>query len=86
LRRFNLDAFLYCLAWAGLAILGWQVGGPPAGLLLSAGLFVIVMPASALILTRTGSFNKERAVRWTILVVAALALLSYSDLIGTGGG
>lgn len=84
MRRFNLDAFLYCLAWAALAILGWKFGGPPAGLLLSAGLFVVVMPVSALILSRTGSFKKERAVRWGILAVAALALLSYSDLIGTG--
>ena len=82
MRRFNLDAFLYCLAWAALAILGWRVGGIRTGILLSAGLFVIVMPTSALILSRTGSFGKERAVRWSILAVAALALLSYSDLGG----
>jgi hypothetical protein len=80
LRRFNLDAFLYCLAWAALAILGWKVCGPPAGLMLSAGLFVIVMPASALILSRTGSFTKERAVRWALLAIAALALFSCWDL------
>ncbi len=80
MRRFNLDAFLYCLAWAGLAILGWRVGGMRVGILLSAGLFVIVMPASAIILSRTGSFGKERAVRWGILAIAAVALLSYSDL------
>jgi hypothetical protein len=82
LRRFNLDAFLYCVAWAALAIAGWNVGGLRVGLLLSAGLFVIVMPLSALILTRTGNFRTERAVRWSILALSALALLSFSDLAG----
>ncbi len=80
MRRFNLDAFLYCLAWAALAILGWNVGGLRVGLLLSVGLFLIVMPTSAIILSRTGSFKRERIVRWGILAVAALALLSFSDL------
>lgn len=80
MRRFNLDAFLYCLAWAALAMAAWNVGGLRLGLLLSAGLFLIVMPASALILTRTGNFKAERAVRWGILAVAALALFSFSDL------
>ncbi len=82
MRRFNLDAFLYCVAWAALAIAGWNVGGLRVGLLLSAGLFVIVMPLSALILTRTGNFRTERAVRWSILALSALALLSFSDLAG----
>jgi hypothetical protein len=82
LRRFNLDAFLYCLAWAALAIAGWNVGGLTAGLLLTAGLFLIVMPTSALVLSRTGNFATERAIRWGILVVAALVLLSFSDLAG----
>ena len=85
MRRFNLDAFLYCAAWATLAILGSQFGGLYAGVLLSAGLFVIVMPVSAVVLTRTGSFKKERVVRWTILAVGALALLSYSDLTQMSG-
>ncbi len=82
MRRFNLDAFLYCVVWAALAVAGWTVGGLRLGLLLSAGLFVIVMPLSALILTRTGNFRTERAVRWSILALAALALLSFSDLAG----
>ncbi len=82
MRRFNLDAFLYCVAWAALAIAGWHVGGLRAGLLLSAGLFVIVMPASAIILSRSGSFKAERAVRWSILAVAAIALLSFADMGG----
>jgi len=80
--RFNLDALLYCLAWAALAILALRIGGIRLGLLFSAGLFVIVMPVSAVILSRTGKFGTERAVRWGILAVAALALLSFSDLSG----
>jgi len=82
LRRLNVDALCYCLAWAALAIVGWRIAGIRAGLLLSAGLFVVVMPATALILSRTGSFGKERIVRWGILVVAALALFSYADFSG----
>jgi hypothetical protein len=81
-RRFNLDAFLYCLAWAALAFAGWHVGGLVAGLLLSAGLFLIVMPTSAMVLSRTGNFQTERMVRWGLLLVAALALLSLADLSG----
>ena len=80
MRRFNLDAFLFCLAWALLAIAGWNVGGLKAGLLLTAGLFLVVMPISALVLSRTGNFGTERTIRWGILALAALALLSFSDL------
>ena len=80
MRRLNLDALLYCLAWAVLAILGFQVGGLRLGLILSAGLFIIIMPLSAFLLSRTGSFTIERSVRWSILAVAALGLLSYWDL------
>ena len=80
MRRPNLDALAYCLAWVGLALLGWRLAGIRAGLLLSVGLFLIVMPASALILSRTGSFRAERTVRWGILAAAGIALLSYADV------
>lgn len=84
MRRPNLDALAYCVLWAGLAILGWRVGGLRTGLLLSVGLFLLVMPLSAIILSRTGSFAAERTVRWGLLAAAALALASYSDLAGQG--
>ena len=74
------DALAYCIAWAALAFAGWHFSGLTAGILLSAGLFLIVMPASTLILTRTGNFRLERGVRWAILAVAGLALASYVDL------
>jgi hypothetical protein len=74
------DALAYCLAWAALAFAGWHFSGLGAGLLLSVGLFLIIMPASMLILTRTGNFSLERGVRWGILAVAALVLAAYLDL------
>jgi hypothetical protein len=74
------DALVYCIAWAALAFAGWHFSGLIAGLLLSAGLFMIVMPASALVLSRTGDFRLERGVRWGILAVAALGFLSFVDL------
>jgi len=82
LGRFNPEALAFCLVWAGLAFLGWHLSGLRAGLLLSVGLLLIVMPASAIILTRTGSFRIERTVRWGILALAAIALASYADLAG----
>lgn len=74
------EAALFCLAWAALAILGWRIGGWAAGILLSAGLFVLIMPATALVLSRTGSFARERAVRWAILAAAAFAFAIWADV------
>ena len=78
------DALAYCIAWAVLAFAGWHFSGLVAGLLLTAGLFLIVMPTSAFLLTRTGNFVLERSVRWGILAVAAIILVSYLDLSGRG--
>ena len=68
------EALLYCILWVALAVAGavlfnWQVG-----VLLSVGLFLIIMPASALILSRTGNFALERGVRWGILGLSGVAL------------
>jgi hypothetical protein len=68
------EALLYCILWVALAVTGaalfdWQVG-----VLLSVGLFLIIMPASALILSRTGNFALERGVRWSILGLSAVVL------------
>lgn len=81
--RLNLDALAYCILWAALAIVGWRIGGLKPGLLLSVGLFLLVMPSSALILSRTGSFTAERIVRWGLLAVSALLLASYADALGS---
>jgi hypothetical protein len=78
--RLYPEALLFCLLWAALAIAGFSWLGLKAGLALSLGLLVIIMPSSALILSRTGNFALERGVRWAILLVAALATLSLADL------
>ena len=77
--RLHVEAALFCLAWAALAVAGWNWLGLNAGLLLSVGLFLIIMPASAVTLSRSGSFALERGVRWGILAVAAAVTLSVAD-------
>jgi hypothetical protein len=74
------EALAFCVLWAALAIWGGLELGWKAGAALTLGLFILIMPASALILSRTGSFVVERSVRWGILAVAALVLLSFVDL------
>jgi hypothetical protein len=74
------EALLFCLLWAALAIYGGLELGWKAGAVLTLGLFILIMPTSALILSRTGSFKLERGVRWAILTVAAAVLLSALDL------
>ncbi len=74
------EALVFCILWAALAVAGFVWSGWGAGALLSAGLFLIIMPSSALILSRTGNFGLERNLRWGILIVAALALFSAIDL------
>lgn len=74
------EALLFCILWAALAIYGGLELGWKAGAALTLGLFILIMPSSALILSRTGSFKLERAVRWGILAAAAVVLLSQIDL------
>ena len=74
------EALLFCVVWVVLAIAGWALVDMRAGLALSVGLLLIIMPASAITLSRTGSFATERAVRWGILAVAAIILFSVADL------
>lgn len=74
------EALFFCLVWVALAVAGWIWIDWRAGLALSVGLFMIIMPASAISLLRTGSFTIERSIRWGILIVAALILFSIADL------
>ena len=76
------EALLFCAIWAVLAIYGGLELGWKAGAVLTLGLFILIMPTSAIILSRTGSFKLERGVRWGILTVAAAVLLSALDLQG----
>ncbi|HEY5711014.1 MAG TPA: hypothetical protein VIT38_03885 [Allosphingosinicella sp.] len=72
--KLHPEPLLFCLAWTTLAVAGAVLGGVWAGVLLALGLLVVLMPASALILTRFEDFRFERQVRWGILVLSALAL------------
>ena len=80
--RLYPEALLFCVLWAALAIYGGLELGWKAGAVLTLGLFILIMPTSAAILSRTGSFKLERGVRWAILTVAAAVLLSALDLQG----
>jgi hypothetical protein len=71
----HVEALIFSILWVALAVAGWALLSWQAGLILSAGLFLLVMPTSALILTRTGSFDAERTARWGIFALAAVALL-----------
>ncbi len=74
------EALAFCILWSLLAVWGWAMLGLAAGLLLSVGMFLVIMPASALILSRTSNFGLERAVRWGILLLAAISVFSAVDL------
>lgn len=74
------EALLFCVLWTALAIYGGLELGWKAGAALTLGLFILIMPTSAMILSRTGSFQAERAVRWGILAMAAIVLMSVVDL------
>ena len=80
MSRVYPEALLFCAAWAALAIWGGLEVGWKAGAALTLGLFILIMPTSALILSRTGNFAVERRVRWGILVAAAIVFLSVADL------
>ncbi|HEX8466451.1 MAG TPA: hypothetical protein VF620_01450 [Allosphingosinicella sp.] len=74
------EALLFCVLWTALAIYGGFELGWKAGAVLTLGLFILIMPTSAIILSRTGSFKLERGIRWSILTAAAAVLLSAIDL------
>ncbi|WP_114954550.1 hypothetical protein [Sphingosinicella terrae] len=75
--RLHIEALLFCLAWAALAVCGGLLAGWRTGALLSVGLLVVIMPISSVIVTRVESENVERAVRWGLLAAAGIGLLAY---------
>lgn len=78
--RLYPEALAFCVLWTALAIYGGLELGWKAGAALTLGLFILIMPTSAAILSRTGSFQLERWVRWGILTVAAIVVVSAIDL------
>ena len=72
--RLHLEALLFCIAWAALAIAGGYWVDWWVGVALSLGLLVLISAASMQILAQSEDPNLERQVRWGILIVAALGL------------
>ena len=73
----NLEALLFCLAWAALAVFAFVRSGYLAGSVLSVGLLLLIMPVSSLILDRTGHLGTERMARWGVLILATAAFAIY---------
>jgi uncharacterized membrane protein YhaH (DUF805 family) len=72
--KLHAEPLIFCLAWAALAVAGAMFGGIWVGIVLCLALLAILMPMSALILTRLEDFKFERQARWGVLVLAGLAL------------
>lgn len=68
------EAALFCLAWVALAVAGYLLEGWLAGSFLTFGLLAVIMPASGYFIAKRDDFAAERAVRWSILILAGVAL------------
>ena len=77
------EPLLFCLAWGALAIAAGLMASIWLGILFSAGLALILMPLSAIIMTKTENPALERQARWGLLLLAALALALWLRLAGT---
>jgi hypothetical protein len=80
--KLNVDALIFALTWAGLAVYGGVTSGYMAGAALSAGLLLIIMSTSSYILSKTENLTLERQVRWGILALAALVLGLVRAFVG----
>jgi len=76
----NVEALVFAVVWALLAVAGWVLGGLYVGAALSVGLLVIVMGTSSIVLSKTGDLARERQVRWAILAAAAIALVVWLNV------
>jgi hypothetical protein len=72
--KLHAEPLIFCLAWAALAFAAAIMGSLWTGILFSAGLAIVLMPLSAVIITKTENLALERQIRWGLLVLAALAL------------
>ena len=75
--KLRLDPLLFCLCWALLAVAASVYGGTWAGLAVALGLLLVLMPTSAIILSKYEDETLERQVRWGLLVIAGLLLAVY---------
>jgi hypothetical protein len=77
LSRVNIETLLFCLAWAGLAVVAVSYGGWTVGLALAIGLFLAISASTGAILSRSGDLGFERKMRWGILIAGWIALIFY---------
>ena len=82
--RLYPEPLLFCLAWAALAIWG-AMTSIWIGIILSAGMALILIPLTATIVSKREDMNLERQVRWGVLVMAGLALGTYLILSAPSG-
>ena len=78
--KLHAEGLVFALAWAALALFAFVRAGYVAGALLSVGVLLAIMPASSVVLDKTGSFTLERQVRWGILLVAAAGFAAWQLL------
>ena len=79
--KLHVEGLIFAAAWTALAVFAFVRGGYIAGALLSVGVLMAIMPASSVVLEKTGSLTLERQVRWGILIVAALGLSLYLIIV-----
>jgi len=75
--KLHAEALLFCLAWIALAFTAAITVSVWMGILFSVGLAVVLMPLSAMVVSRTENMALERQARWGVLVLAALSLTLY---------
>jgi hypothetical protein len=78
--KLHAEPLIFCLTWAALAIAAAMTASIWMGILFSAGLALVLMPLSAIVVSRTESMAIERRVRWGLLVLAAFALALWLTL------
>ena len=81
MSRINFEALAFSLVWIIIALAGGILAGWVAGVTLSVGVLFLVMISSAIIFSTSGNLLLERSVRWGILILSALALISYVDRV-----
>ena len=80
--KLHVEGLIFAAAWTALAVFAFLRAGYIAGALLSVGVLMAIMPASSVVLEKTGSLTLERQVRWGILIVAAAAFAAWQMLWG----
>ena len=72
--KLRLEPLTFCFCWILLAVAASVYGGTWAGLAVALGLLLVLMPTSAIILSKYEDEILERQVRWGLLVIAGLLL------------